>query len=137
MKFLLILLFLFLTDVTFGGEIQKVLNPIEVKQESLIAAGNSEVPKVIEGLQWNRWTSKNFVVLALDDNYAQFLHNHLEVVKTWTLKRWGLSDVDYSVPCKFICVDDPSLFYKLKTSLSSSLRDAFSSSLSKSPSFSL
>lgn len=93
-------------------EIQKVLNPSEIKVESSYSnSGNT--PKEIEGLQWNRWTSKNFVVLALNDSYAKYLNKHLELVKTWTLCRWGLIDVDFSSPCKFICVDDPILFEKL------------------------
>jgi hypothetical protein len=52
-------------------------------------------------------------VLALNDTYAQYLNRHLELVKTWTLARWGLFDVDFSVPCKLICVDDPVLYEKL------------------------
>jgi hypothetical protein len=113
MKFLLSFVIVFIAATSFAGEqIRKVQNPIEVKDESsFIKAGN--VPKEIEGLQWNRWTSKNFVVLALNDNYAKYLNDHLELVKTWTLARWGLFDVDFSVPCKFICVDDPVLFEKL------------------------
>ena len=111
MKFLLSLAILFgMVAHSFAGEkILKVLRPDEI--ESLYT--NGSVPKEIEGLQWNRWTSKNFVVLALNDSYAKYLNEHLESVKTWTLARWGLLDVDYSKPCKFICVDDPVLFEKL------------------------
>lgn len=123
MKFLLSLAILFcMTANSFGEDIVvpvtgtgekifKVLKPNEIVEEVVSTKG--EVPKEIEGLQWNRWTSKNFVVLALDDSYAKYLNEHLELVKTWTVVRWGLLDVDYSVPCKFICVDDPTLFEKL------------------------
>ncbi len=106
MKFLLSLAIIcFLHTFSFAGEeIVKVKDPIEVKD-----LAKSE----IEGLQWNRWTSKNFVVLALDDSYAVYLNKHLELAKTWTLARWGLLDVDYSVQCKVICVDDPVVFNKL------------------------
>jgi hypothetical protein len=113
MRFLLGLVILFgihANSTSAFGQIRKVLDPIEVREESMYARG---VPKDIEGLQWNRWTSKNFVVLALDDSYAKYLNQHLELVKTWTLARWGLIDIEYSVPCKFICVDDPALFEKL------------------------
>jgi len=112
MKFLLSLAILFgMVANSFAGEkIFKVLRPNEIAEESASAGG---IPKEIEGLQWNRWTSKNFVVLALNDSYAKYLNEHLESVKTWTLARWGLFDVDYSVPCKFICVDDPAVFEKL------------------------
>jgi len=114
MKFLLsfAILFSMMNSVFSGEEIRKVLNPIEIKEESsYIRSGN--VQKEIEGLQWNRWTSKNFVVLAINDSYAKYLNEHLEMVKTWTLARWGLFDIDFSCQCKFICVDDPVLFEKL------------------------
>lgn len=112
MKFLYsLMIFVFAFSSSFAGEeIRKVLNPIEVREESSYARS---VPKEIEGLQWNRWTSKNFIVLATNDTYASYLNQHLELVKTWTLGRWGLFDVDFSSPCKFICVDDPVLFEKL------------------------
>lgn len=71
------------------------------------------IPKEIQGLQWNRWTSKNFVVLSLDDKQGQYLHKNLELVKTWTLSRWGFYDVDFSAECKIICVTDPALFLKM------------------------
>ena len=112
MKFLLVFAILFANTALAGERIVKVLNPVEVKNESLLATSGN-VPKEIEGLVWNRWTSKNFVVLAINNEYAKYLNEHLELVKTWTLTRWGLFDVDYSVQCKFICVDDPILFEKL------------------------
>lgn len=87
----------------------KVVAPVEVKQELKTTA----IPKELEGLQWNRWTSKNFVVLSLNDTQAQYLHKHLESIKTWIFSRWGLYDINFSAPCKLICVDDPRLFEKL------------------------
>lgn len=87
----------------------RVVKPLEVVAE----LGTTPLPKELDGLQWNRWTSKNFVVCALNDTQAQYLYNHLESVKTWIFTRWGLPDTDFSVPCKVIGVDDPSLFTKL------------------------
>lgn len=96
----------------FGQEaIVKVKNPAEVRAEYF--GGSSSVPKEIEGLQWNRWTSKNFVVCSLDDTQAQYLHKHLELVKGWAFARWGLMDLDFSAECKVIVVDRPELFKKL------------------------
>lgn len=74
---------------------------------------SAAVPKELDGLQWNRWTSKNFTVCALNDTQAQYLNKHLELVKGWCLARWGLYDIDFSVECKVIGVDDPVLFKKL------------------------
>ena len=114
MKFLLSLaITLLMTVSSFAGpEIRKVRNPVEVKEESVLAKSSIGANE-IEGLVWNRWTSKNFVVLAINNEYAKYLNEHLELVKTWCITRWGIMDVDYSSPCKFICVDDPILFEKL------------------------
>lgn len=104
---ILILFFSFCVSLYAQDEIIKVYNPEEVMMEI------NENPKEIEGLAWNRWTSKNFVVCSLNDPQAQYLHKHLEVVKTWIYNRWGLEDTDFSVPCKLICVDNKDLFKKL------------------------
>ena len=82
---------------------------MEVKYELL----TTEVPKEIEGKVWNRWTSENFTVLSLNDTQAQYLHKHLELVKTWIYGRWGFSDLSMVGECKIICVDDPVLFNKM------------------------
>lgn len=91
-------------------DITKVSMPMEVRTEVSKSKG---LPKELDGLMWNRWTSKNFVVCSLDDTQAQYLHKHLELVKGWALSRWGMYDIDYSVPCKLICVGDRDLYKKL------------------------
>ena len=88
----------------------KVFNPNEVSVE---VSKTQSVPKEFEGLSWNRWTSKNFIVCSLDDSQAKYLHKHLELVKIWTLTRGGITDIDFSVPCKLICVNGKDLFKKL------------------------
>lgn len=103
-----IFLMFLVTVATYAANIEKVKLPKEVIAE---VARNS-VPKELEGLQWNRWTSKNFTVCALDDTQAQYLHKHLELVKDWALVRWGLYDIDFSAECKMIVVHDPALFKK-------------------------
>jgi hypothetical protein len=114
MRFLqhvLFIVLILLTTPCFAEEpIKKVKNPSEVSGE--VTSSNS-IPKEIEGLQWNRWTSRNFTVCALSDTQAQYLHKHLELVKGWTLARWGLYDIDFSTECKVIVVDRPDLFKKL------------------------
>jgi hypothetical protein len=113
MRFLQSLAFVLVSMVTFSlaaqEPIHKVTFPLEVKTEIKTAT----VPKEIEGLQWNRWTSKNFTVLALNDRHAKYLHDNLEQIKGWTFARWGFADQDFSSECKLICVDDPVLFEKL------------------------
>jgi hypothetical protein len=88
--------------------IEKVAFPAQVKAEY---RGTPDAD--IQGKVWNRWTSKNFVVCSLNDTQAQFLNQNLEKVKTWSLTRWGLTDVNFSGECRLICVDDPILYKKL------------------------
>lgn len=94
---------------TSTGEITKVDLPVEVREELRVTPTDPD----IKGKVWNRWTSKNFVVCALNDGQAQFLHKHLELVKTWTYERWGLNDTDFAAECRVICVDDGRLFRKM------------------------
>lgn len=97
--------------ICFSQEyIVKIRNPREVTSE---LNKSTNISKEIEGLSWNRWTSKNFTVCSINDKQAQYLHKHLELVKTWAFARWGLSDVDFSHECKLICVDDPILYKKM------------------------
>lgn len=90
------------------ADIQRVTLPAEVQQEMREPANPD-----IKGKVWNRWTSENFVVCSINDTQAKFLHDHLEDVKSWIFRRWGLQDVKFSGECRLICVDDKSLFQKL------------------------
>lgn len=101
-----IALFVLVATPSYANDsIIKVTKPSELNK-------SSQIPKELEGLQWNRWTSKNFTVCCLNDVQAQYLHKHLELVKTWTFARWGLYDIDFSTNCKIIGVDNPDLFKK-------------------------
>lgn len=90
-------------------EIIKVSNPQEVKSVMSV----QELPKDLEGLVWNRWTSENFVVCSINDKQAQYLYKHLEFVKVWAYRRWGFDNPKFSKQCKLICVDDPKIYKKL------------------------
>lgn len=105
----LLVLILMAVPVSATEPIKKVPLPLEVKYELL----TEEIPKEIEGKVWNRWTSENFTVLSLNDVQAQYLHKHLELVKTWIYARWGLYDLPFQGETKLICVDDPALFNKM------------------------
>lgn len=110
LRTLAVLLVLAGTPCLAQEPISRVTSPREVVAEMSDSGG---IPKELEGLQWNRWTSKNFTVCSLNDKQAQYLHKHLELVKGWTFARWGLFDIDFSAECKVIAVDNPALFKKL------------------------
>lgn len=106
---LTLLLFVFGSiSVAQEVEIKRLTLPAEVRHEIAIPATDPS----IEGLQWNRWTSKNFVVCSIDDGQAQLLVNNLEHVKTWIYTRWGFDDIQFTTECRLICVNDPALFKK-------------------------
>jgi hypothetical protein len=110
-NFLFVMLaFLFTANSLADEKITRVSRPNEVSVEVSKYRG---VPKELESLVWNRWTSKNFVVCSLNDSQAQYLHKHLELVKSWMFLRWGMKDIDFSTTCKLICVEDKELFKKL------------------------
>lgn len=99
-----------MTSITLAQEdIQKVLLPTEVEQEMKVSLTDPS----IEGKVWNRWTSKSFVVCSINNTQAQYLHQHLELVKGWALSRWGLYDIQFGSECRVIAVDDPVLYEKL------------------------
>jgi hypothetical protein len=109
MKVLLLAIVFALAIPTSGiaSEIMKVTFPEEVRQEV-----RQNLDPDLQGLQWNRWESENFVVCATNDKQAKFLHDHLEQVKTWSLNRWGLADVKFSAECILLCVDDAAIYKK-------------------------
>lgn len=74
-----------------------------------LVAGKEE-PKE---LQWNRYVSKNFEILSLDDPQGKYLKDNVEFIKTWILWRWGIQDIDLVVKCKLICVPSQELYEKL------------------------
>ena len=108
-KLVTLMAFLFTMPCLAQESIKKVSLPLEVKQEMKC----SVFDPAIEGKQWNRWTSKNFVVNSLNNEQAQYLHEHLELLKSWAFARWGLYDTDFGAECRLICVDDPVLYKKL------------------------
>lgn len=104
-----ILISLVMCSMCFAEDISKVSLPLEVKEEMKISGDDPS----IQGKQWNRWESENFVVCALNDTQTQYLHEHLELVKAWALTRWGLGDAPFTAECRLLCVDDAAMFEKL------------------------
>ena len=88
--------------------ITKVKLPQEVRQELAKTPDDD-----IAGKQWNRWTSRSFVVCSIDDGQARFLNANLEKVKSWIYTRWGLSDIPFTAEARLICVNDREFFKKL------------------------
>lgn len=57
-----------------------------------------------ESLQWNRYVSRNFTVLSIDDRQGEWLYKNLENMKSWSLTRWGFPDFDPTKEYRIFCV---------------------------------
>lgn len=73
----------------------------------------SEGASSIEGLVWNKWDTKNFIVLSLDKGQGLFVKNSIERVRLDFLDAWGLPSSDLPFQCKLICVPDKAMLRKL------------------------
>lgn len=67
----------------------------------------------LNGLQWNRYVRKNFVVLSIDDNQGRWLHNNIEKLSSYCAERWGLKVADAPKECRIFCVPTSSLLKSL------------------------
>jgi len=75
----------------------------------------SEVPSdpALKDLAWNRYTTKNFVVMSIDNAQGKWMSENLENIKIWCLERWGFPDFQFTKECRVFCVPNKVLFKKL------------------------
>lgn len=76
----------------------------------------------IKNLVWNRRSTKNFVILSLNDDQGKYLQSNIENMKDWVSSRWGFLSGDFpkskfednSEPgCMVLCVPSKDLMKKL------------------------
>jgi hypothetical protein len=108
MKFVYFLFLILCSAVAYAQE-QVVPYPLESPKQ----AKAPEIPEDLKGMVWNKWTTKNFIILSIDKNQGIYLKNNIEKIKTWLLNRWGLSDVDFEGECKVVCVSDKRLLKRI------------------------
>lgn len=75
-----------------------------------------EAPPVdaeLKDLAWNRYTTKNFTILSIDDEKGKWLSENIEAIKTTSLSRWGFPDVKFTKECRIFAVPNYSLLQKL------------------------
>jgi hypothetical protein len=46
----------------------------------------------LKNLQWNRYVTKNFTILSIDNEKGKILSESIEEIKTSSLVRWGFPD---------------------------------------------
>lgn len=108
MKFVYFL-FLVLFAATVVAQEQVVPYPLETPKQ----AKAPEIPEDLKGMVWNKWTTKNFIILSIDKDQGVYLKNNMEKIKTWLLTRWGLSDVNFDGECKIVCVSSKKLLKRI------------------------
>lgn len=68
----------------------------------------------LKNLVWNKWDTDNFTILSLDQSQGKYLHENIESMKVWVLRRWGLPEkFRFSAECKVMCVPTKELMKKL------------------------
>lgn len=66
----------------------------------------------LQGLVWNKWETKHFVVLSIDFATGKRLRSRVEEARDEVLSRWGLKGSDHFF-CKLVCVPDRAMLQSL------------------------
>jgi hypothetical protein len=75
--------------------------------------GKKTTDPEIEGLNWNRFATTNFSIIAVDSSQGRYLQSNIEKMKEWTLSRWGFPNIPFSAECRILCVPNKDLMQKL------------------------
>lgn len=103
---------LFIVLCLFAGT-ATAQEPVKIGSEAVGQYFNTTIPEELKNKQWNRWTTRNFTIISINDGQAQYLNSNLNKIKDWLITRWGFANFDFTLECKVICVDDPTLFKKM------------------------
>lgn len=67
----------------------------------------------LKDLVWNRYVTKNFTILSINDAQGKKLSETIESIKSYSLTKWGFPDLKFSKECRLFCVPNYSLLKKL------------------------
>lgn len=85
-----------------------------VAQEIISPAGaTAPIDPALKDLVWNRYTTKSFVIMSIDDAQGKWMSGNIELVKSWCLERWGFPDFQFTKECRVFCVPNKALLKKL------------------------
>lgn len=76
---------------------------------------------------WNKWDTTNFIVLSIDKSQGVYLKNNIERMKSDFENKWKIRPLNFSTPCKLICVSNENLlerFFNINEPHSEVRRDA-------------
>lgn len=67
----------------------------------------------IANLKWNRYTTKNFTILSIDEKQGKWLEENIESIKKWCLCRWGFENINFSKECRIFVVPNKDMLKNL------------------------
>lgn len=106
-------LFYFLLFFIFAFSVHAQGPNLPFPEQAKVENKSPEIPDDLKGLVWNKWDTKNFVIISIDKNQGLYLKNNLEKIKTNLITRWGLDDFDFSSDCKIVCVSNDKLLKRI------------------------
>lgn len=104
--FLIFALFLLAIGVSFGGDFVDSNHLVLPKTVNFLDEEN------YKNLQWNRYTTKNFTIISIDNNEGKWLSNNLDGIKEKCINRWGITNSELSAECRIMVVNNKELFKK-------------------------
>jgi len=108
MKEFIFVVLCFVSTFSYAQE-QVVPYPVENPKQTL----QPEIPEDLKGLVWNKWSTKNFIIISIDKNQGLFLKNNIEKFKSQLFDSWGIKDVDFKGECKVVCVSNKKLLKRI------------------------
>lgn len=105
MKYILLLL-----AICSSAHAQSLQDQILLPQKNKDSTFLSTSPD--SDMQWNRYSTDNFVILSISDKQGRWLYNNLEQIKYWCLSRWGISNYKLKNECRIMVVPNKDLFKK-------------------------
>jgi len=90
-----------------------LLSPASVVAQQPAVEAPPQIDAELKDLSWNRYTTKNFTILSIDNEKGKWLSENIEGIKASALNRWGFPDVKFSKECRIFAVPNYSLLQKL------------------------
>lgn len=89
--------------------------PSQIVAQEIISPVGAAAPTdpALKDLAWNRYTTKSFVIMSIDDAQGKWMSGNMELVKSWCLERWGFPDFQFTKECRVFCVPNKALLKKL------------------------
>lgn len=114
MRLFYLSLFSFFAASLFADDVYVPYPEEKVTQTQVqVQDSKPEIPDDLKGLAWNKWTTKNFIIISIDKDQGLYLKNNIEKIKSWLITRWGLEDLNFSSECKIVCVTNKNLLKRI------------------------